>query len=299
MVMLLLACAAPTAPCVPSAATIWPEDGDVDVPPDTRPTVALADPAAEPRLWVDGGVTGTWTDDGAGTWTLAPDAPLSRARTYTVLADVCGEETTSTFTTLGAPVGGLAVGSVFRMELDAPDIAWVQPTQLALVAEYLRETDSLVFAVTEVADGRLTLVMAAGWEPETDGRFAQYPCVEPVALDADFALDPTFSAGPVDTALHTVEDTGQSFKLYDFVVTGEIAQDGSALLDLTLAGLLDVSGVNVGAGTVCEFAPREHPCQPCYEGAPDATCLPAIVTDPVAPAVDIAFVDEIAPDACP
>lgn len=299
MVMLLLACAAPTAPCVPSPATIWPEDAAVDVPPDTRPTVTLADPAAAPRLWVDGGVTGTWADDGAGKWTLAPDAPLARATTYTVFADVCGEETTSTFTTLDPPVGALAVGSVFRMELDAPDIAWVQPTQLGLVAEYLREIDSLVFSVREVADGRLTLVMAAGWEPETDGRFAQYPCVEPVALDADFGLDPTFSTAPVDTALHTVEDTGQSFGLFDFVVTGEISQDGAALLDLTLSGLLDVSGVNVGASTVCAFSDEDHPCEPCYEGAPDATCLPAIVTDPVAPVVDIAFVDAIAPDACP
>lgn len=303
VILLLLACEAEPPPaiaaCTPSASTFDPADDTEHVLLDAMPTVTLEDPAAAPRLWMDGGVTGEWVEGAPGAWTFTPDAPLARDTAYTVLAEVCGVETASTFRTVGPAVGAGPVDRVYRMELDAPDIEWLAPTGADVIGTLAGEQESLLFQVASRADDRLAMVLAAGWVSVTDGRFAQDPCVAPDPFDADVSLDPVFTAGPTDVALQAVASDGQSFGLYQFVATGEFAPDAGAIHDLELSGLVDLSNLRVGAETACTVAESlGAPCEPCSDGAPAATCVRLRLRDPEAPAVDITFSETPPTDIC-
>ncbi len=249
---------------------VSPADGTAAVTVESEIVATFSLPAVAPTIVLDPAVSGVLTiaDDGLSA-TYTPDAPLARASTYTARAAVCDSSTQSRFVTVGAPVTVDLALRTWDVDLgDRSDLAWVAPASGPSIFGLL-DTPHLLVMAESVEGDTIHFILAVGTDDR--GAAAQYPCTIAVAAPpGDFSGDPGFVAGPVYAI---VVLGGAALPLWDLVLSGEVASDGTALLNLVVTGLLDVAPLAEVLGEdACALAARfGDSCVPCPTGV--TSCL--------------------------
>ncbi len=209
----------------------------------------------------------TLSDDGMSA-TFTPTTFLATETAYTAEISVCdGVSETSTFTTLAAEIEpNVLVDRTFDVDLE--QVTWIQPAPSigALLVGFLPYTH-LLFQVSEIDETAETITFqGAGGGPDSNGTLVQ--CSEAFAFDpADFSNNPAFTAGPIDTEI-------LGYQVFQYTETGAFNGDGSAILDLNISTLIDLTGAGFCSFLDCVDCPDTD-----GDGQPDSDeCLEFEVT---------------------
>jgi hypothetical protein len=271
----------PPEPCSSTVTQIWPENGAVNVLPDSPIEVRYDTPITAANAWSVsiGGIAGqaALLPDGTGA-TFTPDAPLPHDATLTVSALVCDAAATSTFTTVHEPLPAASVeGRTYAVDYGSID--FVTPS----IANTLTPADWILIQVREVDEVAQTLSAVAGLGNE--------PLPVPDCANsfdaglADFSSNPQFTVGPTDFILPFGVDL---VTIEDFEVQALIGPGGGTLIDIVLLGALDTRGITQ-IDNVCQLsAILGSPCQACRDGV--NRCLPVFAEAPQGdnyPGVDV------------
>lgn len=224
--------------CEARVATLSPGAGATAVWVDAAITATFTLPVTAATITVEPPVAGTLTlaGDGRGA-TFVPTEPLARGTTYAATATTCDTSLTGAFTTVGQPVAVDLTLRTWDVDLaDRSDLVWVAPGFGATLAAQL-DTPHLLLMAESATTGTIQFVLAAGVEEA--GVITQYGCA--IAVDVpsgDFSGDPGFEAGPVYTVIAL---DGVTLPVWDLEVAGEVASDGSGLLNLVVSGAIDLA----------------------------------------------------------
>lgn len=223
-------------------------------------TVTFAEDAAEASIRLEDAegmeVPSSSAGDGT-TVVLTPDAVLEPASDYTLVVDVCDEESRRDIRTsdIGLPMEEPSTleGKAWSVDLGSGEV--VDPPGVDAILSTLISDVGLLLGVASYDDGAATLEMIGALA----GADGQDLCTPTLVLPepADFDNPMMVLSSPS----LPIEVAGFSVMIEDLDVTGVIAPDGSAVVDASLQGSIDTRGlVGVVPGTedgaddsVCEL----------------------------------------------
>ncbi len=267
-----------TGPCEATVLSMEPADGATAVyyrdpivvsfeNDGSSATISLADAGGAPvtfdTTWANGNVQAELST------VLAADT------IYTLTVEVCGETTTSTFTTssLGAPLTVSQeelLGRTFVFRLSEATIT--EPAFLDFVASsYL--TVPLLISVSAADDTSIDLLGGIG-EHENDGSYTQVMDEETWDFPAgDFSEQPYFEAY---AEYITLSYNAILIPIEQFNLSGTFTADGTAIQRGVASGLGDSRHMGPLVGrdaddysAVCEIAAGAGvECEPCADGEP-------------------------------
>ncbi len=247
-------------PCTAVVTGVSPADGSLDVSTDSVITATFSEPVTQAQFLVEPLVTGATAlaPDGLSA-TLTPDAPLADAQDYRVAATACSSTLETTFRTrLSWEVD--VVDRAYVVDLEGSDILWVEPPGIGpLFLAYL-VTDALIMQVEGVESGMIDAVGTAAVKEGSD--FRQYVCTAAINFPPiSFSSAPAYEVGPTDTIL-TIN--GADIPLYETKIAGTFNEDGSAVDNLVVTGLMDSAPIAAMAGLdLCTFVE----CTACPDGS--------------------------------
>lgn len=172
--------------------------------------------------------------------TFVPDAFLEIETTYTIDAQVCADQVTSTFTTVGPPVTKVDVeGNTYALDWSA--LTFVEPPRGgAALAGSVQFTD-VVFQFVSIDDKTQIADVAATVAIDQAGTLNAY-CPAYVSQSADFSTNPYFEFGPTTVEFPALFDSKGNVKttvqIEDLALSFEVSADGTELLNPTISGLL-------------------------------------------------------------
>ena len=271
------------APCealLNADAPVSPEDGETGV--YWREAITLTFDA-------DASATEILLSDAAGapvdadlSWDAArmnvrvvPAQPLAPDATYGLSVQGCGNDVVFTFTTAswGAPLDVAPVdlvGRVYNFDLAGAD--YVKPEGLGtLLGLYL--TEPLLFQVTDVTPGGISLMGAQGMVDGTSGEIIQNRTFSTWDFgQASFSEAPFFGA---TTAGIAIDYAGSVIPMHNFHVEGTFSADGETIGGAMASGFGDTRDMGpllqLGGDpdAVCDFAAGLGlECVDCPDGNP-------------------------------
>lgn len=207
--------------------------------------------------------------------TVVPALPLSPSTTYGLSVVGCGNDVTYTFSTAqwGEPLEVAPidlVGRVYNFDLAGADYA--KPEGLGtLLGLYL--TEPLLFQVTDVTPGGITLMGAQGMVDGTSGEIVQNRSFSTWDFgQASFSDAPFFGA---TTAGIAIDYAGSVIPMHNFHVEGTFSADGELIGGAMASGYGDTRDMGpllqLGGdpNAVCDFAAGLGlDCVECPDGNP-------------------------------
>jgi hypothetical protein len=206
---------------------------------------------------------------------VTPTSPLEPASSYTLRLTDCAATVEVPFRTspLGLPLeGGPATlrDATYELGLDDPSLVWVQPEGMgALLGSFFNTP--ILLGVRWADDASLELMGAQGVVSQgATFQDTAFPTWGFPTIGFDAAPRFRVEAERVDLVI-----TGFELPIYDFVLSGTFAPDGSLFGGGTLAGLGDTRATGGAIGqagrpeAMCNLAAGVGvTCEPCPDGLP-------------------------------
>ncbi len=265
-------------PCTATVAGTIPGDGASAVATDVTVQAVFTEPVDAASIALsgpNGDVAGAsaLNPDGQGA-TFNPTDDLARSTDYTVEVTVCDTVETSGFSTLGEEVDpDNLTGNTY--DVDMAGVTWVKPSEtvgLLLVASFPGGHILLNVESYSSAEQTIDFVGALGWNGADEmSPLEQYPCAPAFDFEsADFASNPAFTIGPLDTELAMGSEV---LPLHGFQWTGAFNSDASAMESVVATASVDVAAFEYNGAAVCDFLVLlGESCVACPDGSGD-NCL--------------------------
>ncbi len=271
--VILLGCAGLSAAAWEGEVSVLPADGAEHISVRQAVTVSFSTvPPEGTRVWLDGGAVYDEAWPSPTEWVGTPSEDLARDATHHVLVDAGGTHLVTSFHTAGAPLDADISGHTYEMDLeDTTNLTWILPEGGwgPLLSQSLGSTHSILLMVTDTADNTLTLLGAAGIT--VGDAVSQSPEIPTWRFDeASFVNDPVLSIRAAEVRLGV---DGQDYALFDLAAIGEIALDGTNILDFHVTTVLDARPIEASSPiAICGSVP----CTQCPDQGPDDTagCVP-------------------------
>jgi hypothetical protein len=220
--------------CVATVVSVDPEDGRENIPVSTPVEVTFdaAVTAADVSITSDDG-TGSVSIAGDGmSATFTPDSDWPEESSVTVDIEVCGNSSSTTFTTLPAPIDpALVEGNTYSVSWN--DVVITEPAAGAAL-KLLLPVEEIVLQVTSISgDDAPTIATLAFYQ----GVDLVPECTLALRQTADFSENPLYQfAGDLQIVIDT--DTGATADVEDFSLLGRVTTDGQSMQGVRITAMV-------------------------------------------------------------